>query len=316
MKRGFEYLVGVHSEAGAREIFERICVNLFQSMYGSPVKSVKVSKGDGGIDVLVGELPNPEKVYQCKFFLNGLGDGQRQQIRKSFKTVISNYNIKEWRLCLPCILNQQELLWWSKWKNEQSESTGIHIELCDGSYLIHQLKSQNMYDREFDDDIRQQLELILTQLNQQKQKIFEEVIYDDMDNIEDEYNDFIFVKMLESAGIFDTNEYKIDFFNAEISRQESLSKDEIKGLKIYNNLKSKVLSLWKTQFKLYNSSKNGQELLLRTYLRIEDLDSTTLQTSPEYNLLAKKGILHQLANDRKLGWVSNYIEKLSEYVGE
>lgn len=55
--------------------------------------------------------------------------------------------------------------------------------------------------------------------------------------------------------------------------------------------------------------------MLRTYLRIEDLDSTTLQTSPEYNLLAKKGILHQLANDRKLGWVSNYIEKLSEYVG-
>lgn len=39
-----------------------------------------------------------------------------------------------------------------------------------------------------------------------------------MDNIEDEYNDFIFVKMLESVGIFDINEYKIDFFNVEILR--------------------------------------------------------------------------------------------------
>lgn len=29
MERGFEYLVGVYSEVGVREIFERICVNLF-----------------------------------------------------------------------------------------------------------------------------------------------------------------------------------------------------------------------------------------------------------------------------------------------
>lgn len=315
MERGFEYLVGVHGEPGARDIFERICINLFQSMYGPSTKSVKVSQGDGGIDVLVGDLPNPQIVYQCKFFLNGVGKSQRQQIREAFKSVTSNYEITEWRLCLPCILTQQELLWWSKWKNEQSEVTGIRIELCDGSYLIHQLKSYDIYEREFDEDIRIQLKLVLSELNQQKQKVFDEVIYDDVDGIEDEYNDFIFVKMLESAGIFDTNEYKIDFFNAEISRQESLSKDEVEGLKIYNNLKIKIFSLWRTQFKRYESSDNGQNLLLNTYLRIEDLDSTTLQSTSDYNLLAKKGILHQLANDRKIGWITNYLEKLSEYIG-
>ena len=42
-------------------------------MYGSTTKSVKVSKGDGGIDVLVGEIPVPDKVYQCKFFIDSLG---------------------------------------------------------------------------------------------------------------------------------------------------------------------------------------------------------------------------------------------------
>ena len=122
--------------------------------------------------------------------------------------------------------------------------------------------------------------------------------------------------MLESAGIFDTNEYKIDFFNAEISRQESISKDEVEGLRIYSNLKIKILSLWRTQFNIFKSPDNGQNLLLQTYLRIEDLDSTTLLSNPEYNLLAKKGILHQLANEKKIGWVTNYLEKLSEYVGE
>lgn len=316
MERGFEYLVDIHGEPGARDIFERICVNLFQSIYGPTVKSVKVSRGDGGIDVLVGELPNPQKVYQCKFFLNGLGASQRQQIKESFKTVTSNYQIRKWRLCLPCILTQDDLLWWSKWKNEQSEVTGIQIELCDGSFLIHQLKSQDIYEREFDDDIRGQLKIILTELNQQKQEIFDKIIYDDIDGIDDQYNDFIFVKMLESAGIFDNNAYKIDFFNTEISKQESLSKDEVEGLKIYNNLKARILSLWRTQFNLYKSHENGENLLLQTYLRIEDLDSTTLQTTSEYNLLAKKGILHHLANDKKIGWVTDYLKKLSEYVGE
>lgn len=316
MERGFEYLVDVHGEPGARDIFERICTNLFQSMYGPITKSVEVSRGDGGIDVLVGDLPRPQKVYQCKFFLNGLGSSQRQQIKESFKTVTTNYEITDWRLCLPCILTQQDLLWWSKWKHEQSELTGIQIELCDGSYLIHQLKSYDIYEREFDEDIRNQLKIISSELALQKQRVIDEIIYDDLDGIEDEYNDFIFVKMLESAGIFDTNEYKIDFFNAEISRQESISKDEVEGLRIYSNLKIKILSLWRTQFKIYKSPDNGQNLLLQTYLRIEDLDSTTLLSNPEYNLLAKKGILHQLANEKKIGWITNYLEKLSEYVGE
>ncbi|SFE87165.1 PDDEXK family nuclease [Trichococcus pasteurii] len=316
MERGFEYLVDIHGIAGAREIFERICTNLFQSMYGSTTKSVKVSKGDGGIDVLVGEIPSPDKVYQCKFFLDSLGASQRQQIKESFETVTSNYDIAEWLLCLPSILDQKDLLWWSKWKNEKSEETGIKIELCDGSYLIHQLKCYDIYAREFDDDTRNKLDLILAELNKSKQRVFDAIIYADVDGIEEEYNDFIFVKMLESANIVEVNEYKIDFFNAEISKQESLSKDEVEGLKIYNNLKTRIYSLWRTQFNLHKSNDAGQNLLNQAYLRIEDLDSTTLQSSAEYNLVAKKGILHQLANDKRIGWVTDYLKKLTEYMGE
>ena len=315
MERGFEYLVDAHGEAGARDIFERICINLFQSMYGAKVKSVKPSQGDGGIDVLVGDLPDPTVVYQCKFFLHGLRSSQRQQIKDAFITVKSNYNITEWRLCLPCILTQDELLWWSKWKNEQSEDTGINIELCDGSYLINKIKSYGIYNREFDDDTRLMLKEILEELNQQKKEIFDEIIHGEIEDIESEYNDFIFVKMLESANIFDTNDYKTDFFNAEIARQESLSKDEVQGLRKYSNLKTRIYSIWKTQFKLYRTMDDGEKLLLKTYLRIEDLDTTTLQSSAEYNLLAKKGILHQLANEKKIGWIASYLEKLSEYIG-
>ena len=299
MERGFEYLVDAHGIPGARDIFERICVNLFQSIHGPKAKSVKVSQGDGGIDVLIGDLPSPERVYQCKFFLKNLGASQRQQIKESFNTVVSNYHVKEWLLCLPCILNEKDLLWWSKWKTEMMEEKNVKLELCDGSYLIHQLKKFDIYSQEFDDDTRNKLNQILAELNHQKEEILDGIIYGDIEGIEDDYNDFIFVKMLESANILDTNEYKVDFFNAEIARQESISKYEIEGLKVYNNLKQRIFSIWKSQFREYQTKNNGQSLLSRTYYRIEDLDTTTLKSSNEYHLIAKKGILHHLANEKK-----------------
>lgn len=122
--------------------------------------------------------------------------------------------------------------------------------------------------------------------------------------------------MLESANILDTDDCKIEFFNAEIARQEGVSKDEVSGLNLYNNLRTKIYSIWKTQYNLHKSTNDGNILLNESYLRIEDLDSTTLASSADYNLLAKKGILHHLANEKKIGWIEDYIIKLSEYIKE
>lgn len=315
MERDFKYLFDKYGEAGARDIFEKICVRLFQEMYGEKAKSVAVSQGDGGIDVLVGDLPSPEKVYQSKFFLERLGSSQKQQIKNSFETAIGKYEIAEWYLCIPRVLTEKELLWWSEWKNEKSQETGIKIDFCDGSFLISKLKKYGIYEKEFDDDIRNTLSIILSELTTQRQKVFDEIIYgvNTFDNLENEYNDFVFVRMLESANIMDTDDCKIEFFNAEISRQEGVSKDEVAGFKIYNNLKTKIHSIWKTQYNIHRSADDGNRLLNESYLRIEDLDSTTLASSADYNLLSKKGILHHLANEKRVGWIEDYMIKLSEY---
>ncbi|MDG4957203.1 hypothetical protein [Lactococcus lactis] len=318
MERDFKYLLEKYGEAGARDVFEKICVKLFQAMYGEKTKSVAVSQGDGGIDVLIGDLPSPQKVYQSKFFLDRLGSSQKQQIKKSFETATSEYDISEWCLCIPRILTEKELLWWSEWKNEKSAETGVKIDFCDGSFLINELKRYDIYEKEFDDDVRNTLNNILTELTTQRQKIYDEIIYgiSTFDNLEEEYNDFVFVRMLESANILDTDDCKIEFFNAEIARQEGVSKDEVAGLQLYNNLRTKIYSIWKTQYNIHKSTNDGNILLNESYLRIEDLDSTTLASSADYNLLAKKGILHHLANEKKLGWIEDYIIKLSEYIKE
>lgn len=316
MERNFEYLVAKYGEAGAREIFEKICVSLLQCQHGPKAKTVKPSQGDGGIDVLVGDIPEIEKVYQCKFFLEKLEDSQKQQIRKSFKTVNEKYDVSEWYLCLPTVLTEKELLWWSKWKNEKEIETGVKIELCDGSYLINNLKKHELYTQVFDDDLRIQLDAILSELITQRQKVMEEILYgiDDIENLEEEYNDFIFVKMLESANVTGINDCKVEFFNAEISRQESISKDEVAGIRVYNNLKSKIFSLWQTQYREHKHPFDGNNLLNKMYTRVEDLDSTTLASTNEYTLLSKKGILHHLANDKKIGWIEDYMTKLIEYM--
>lgn len=318
MERGFKYLEDIHGVAGAREIFEDICVSLFQEIHGPAAKTVRLSQGDGGIDVLVGNLPTADKIYQCKYFTNSIGSSQKQQIESSFETVVKNYNMNQWLLCLPTVLNQSELIWWSSWKNEKEQESNIKIELCDGSYLINNLKKYNLYNEIFDDDVRNKLDEILLEFYTERKKIIDEIIYteDDIPNIDNQYNDFIFVKMLESANISDINACKTEFFNTEISKKEGVSKDEIEGMKVYNNLKYKIQSLWQSQYRVHKHQNDGNNLLSQTYIRIEDLDGTTLASNEEYNLLSKKGMLHHLANERKIGWIENYLEKLKEYMGE
>ncbi|WP_247926593.1 ABC-three component system protein [Streptococcus parasanguinis] len=148
-------------------------------------------------------------------------------------------------------------------------------------------------------------------------RVYEEILYgeDEIEEISEMYNDIIFISMLKSAQIADVDDLKVDFYNAEIARHESLSKDDINGKKQYDNLRMKIHSIWKTQYRLYKQPNDGNCLINQTYLRIEDLDSSTLGSSiSDFNLLAKKGILHQLADDKELGWVDNFIAVLEKYM--
>lgn len=56
MERDFRYLRDKHTDEGAREIFEKICTQLLQAQYGKESHRIRVSQGDGGIDILVGDF--------------------------------------------------------------------------------------------------------------------------------------------------------------------------------------------------------------------------------------------------------------------
>lgn len=315
MERDFRYLRDKYGEEGARGVFEKICIQLFQKKFVDAY-AVQALPGDDGIDVLVGDLNGEINVYQCKYFIDGIGAPQKSQIRDSYNTVTKKYKVKKWYLCVPILFSIDNHKWWSEWKTRKQQEDSIKIDFYDGSRLLMLLQEYNMYDRIFDEDIRLALSEIYNYLLSENLRIYNEIIYDINDFSDISYDECTFVKMLESANILETDEYKNDFFNAEIAKQKIISKGQKKELDVYRQLLNKLLSVWRTQYNLHKHPSDGNNLLNKTYLRVEDLDTTTLAGSDDINLLAKKGMLHQLADEKKLGWVENYLDVLGAYMEE
>lgn len=316
MERDFRYLRDKHTDAGAREVFEKICTQLLQAMFNDDAHRIRVNRGDDGIDIFVGDFDKEIDVYQCKYFIDGIGDSQQKQIRESYERAknSSSYKIKCWYLCLPCELSTKEFVWWSNWKKRKENIDQIPLHLYEGSYLIGQLKKFSLYNEIFDEDIRQSLDKILAFLRAEKQRIFEEIIALPDEAELQSYNGMVFVKKLESAKIRNISGCKNDYFNAEFVEQSIQSKNNEDEIRAYKNLKSKIYSFWQTQYGRYQDESDGNELITRVYERIEDTDTSTLQCIASINLLAKKGMLHQFAEDCSIGWLKDYKDKLQEYL--
>jgi hypothetical protein len=160
MNRDWIDFKSLHSNiSGAREAFENACESLFRKIYvGKTVSQVKVKLGDGGIDVFIGEIGiEPITVLQCKFFLENFEESQKAQIRDSFKTAVESdkFELKEWILCIPRILDLDQIKWWTTWKDkkikENNKSDGF-ISLKNGNELIELLRTYELYNQIFEID--------------------------------------------------------------------------------------------------------------------------------------------------------------------
>ena len=196
MQRDFRYLRDQYGDAGARDIFESICTQLLQARYGEEAHNIRVSRGDEGIDILVGDFQSPIENYQCKYFIDGIDSSQRPQIKNSFDRALhaEDYSMRKWILCVPCSLSASEFKWWSEWKGQQQKIHEIEISLFDGAYLIAELKKYNIYDKAFDNDTQKKLDEILESMKAEKARLTEEIIVMLADIDSDDYDDMIFVK--------------------------------------------------------------------------------------------------------------------------
>lgn len=157
MSKEWIELIGKYELEGARSRFEQICSNLYKRIHSrSNVRKVDVKQGDGGIDIFIGEIGvEPISVIQCKFFPNGIGNSQKNQIRKSFDTVISSreFEMIHWTLCIINTLDLDENKWWSTWKSKmliEYDLSDDFIDLRDGDDLILLLSENSLYNIAFE----------------------------------------------------------------------------------------------------------------------------------------------------------------------
>jgi hypothetical protein len=157
MERNWKDYVAIHSNLpGARDAFEKDCETLFRKHYGSlNVQHVEVKKGDGGIDVFIGEFYNPITVVQCKGFFEEITSVQITQINNSFNKAKNSedYELKEWFLCVPRVLTLDEHKLWADWKRKKIEEYSIDdsfIKLKNGNALIDLMKEHDLYRQVFD----------------------------------------------------------------------------------------------------------------------------------------------------------------------
>lgn len=142
--------------AGAREAFADACETVFRKEYSNKnVQQVAVKRGDGGIDVFVGQYgQEPIDVFQCKYFIEEVGVAQKKQIQSSFETAITSgdYKMNSWTLCIPRTFNQDELKWWAMWKGKMEKAYSLSkdfIKLKNGKSLIDLMKENNVYNSIF-----------------------------------------------------------------------------------------------------------------------------------------------------------------------
>jgi hypothetical protein len=69
------------------------------------------------------ELDGQVSIWQAKFFINGIGSTQRQQITKTFEQAIkksqeNGYSVEVWTLCIPIQISPKEARWWDKWRRK------------------------------------------------------------------------------------------------------------------------------------------------------------------------------------------------------
>src|SRR4051812_32762981 len=116
---------------GARAIFEQLVTQCVRANHPT-ARAIRPDPGDEGVDTFVGEFDKDVRIWQAKYFCEGIGDSQQRQIRESWKACRSSSfkeRVTKWTLCVPCDLSIDEEKWWQGWKAKESRNAGFPIDL-------------------------------------------------------------------------------------------------------------------------------------------------------------------------------------------
>jgi hypothetical protein len=296
------------SVEGARSLFQKLILHLVKLKHKT-AQDVRPCPGDWGIDVLVGQLTSGTcLIWQVKYFMDGIDDGQKTQIKDSFKQLIEKaqkekFKVDVWYLCVPCVLSNKEIKWWETWGAEKTAETNIPIKLIALADIEQILMTPEA------EGIRTQFNLGNHQVG--VRTTVERAIKEMPDGKASQYENSLFIRKLVLAGITENMSARSQFFNAELVQKEIHDKGDLEELKELTGLYEKIHSMWETRFNEALLSQNPEMETKKVYAEmlksIEQTDKGIL-SSPKIlaTFFHKQGFMQQLANICKVGWTPDY----------
>jgi hypothetical protein len=292
----------VGNEQGAREDFARLIAALAELT--TRVRRIRENPGDWGIDAFAGRLDDGGEVavWQAKFFINGVGDTQQQQIRDSFRMAREaaekqGYRLVRWTLALPVDLSATETQWWDGWKKRQEADHGVTIELWDKHRLDTLLRPPDA------EAIRNEFlpPFAKAEVSPRPVKPLPAgTTYDEM----------LFIAQLKEAGIAELQAAREEFFNAELLVRDVNDKgveQEVTGL---HTVRSETRSLWSQEYNdacEKNARADSLPGLHGAVMRaIRDLHLAQGPTPLRLNVVHRFGTMHQVVEDGEAGWVREF----------
>lgn len=120
--------------------------------------------GDEGIDAIEGLVDEAEgRIFQAKFFRTGVGETQRDQIRKSFKRAVALHSPKEWTLVIPVDLSIAELRWWESFRERNETKHSLRISLLSRTHISTLLAKHRPVKQSYFDSTSDMLSVLVAE---------------------------------------------------------------------------------------------------------------------------------------------------------
>jgi len=292
-------------EEAGRASFERLVTALVLNFHPT-ARAIAANPGDWGIDTFVGRLSQGTiSVWQSKYFINGTGSVQQSQIRESFKSVRKaadqhGFTIDSWTLAVPIDFDGPSTQWWDRWKSRAQKTTGITIELWDGSHIEDLLRKEDFKD------VRQQWFGWAPSEIPTERPIADPADWSVYDNA-------LFIRQLHAAGISTDQVARRAFFNAEVMTRDVKEREVDAELHALQNIEGSLHQIWHTRFEgnaaLCKESETRLPLLYPEVMeQVESYHRANPSRELKDTLVHRSGLVHHLVEAGNAGWVKNFEE--------
>ena len=303
-------LLGVEGEEAGRERFERLVTGLVWAMHPT-ARAVKANPGDWGIDTFVGQLSRGTiSVWQSKYFIGGVDDGQRKQVRESFASIqkaaaTNGFKVASWTLAVPVDLDGPATKWWDGWKSRNQRSTGIAIDLWPCSHI------ENLLIKPDFAGVRQQYFGLQPGETAVERTVMEPEDWAGFDSA-------LFIKQLQAAGITEDRAARRAFFNAEVMTRDVTEREVGAEVDALDSVRASLHQMWHTRDEA-QKAECGEESdrLPRLYPDVMTAVESYHRASPSQalrdTLVHRSGLVHHLVEEGHAGWVRSYGQIAKEH---